>query len=383
MWLVHQDLYDKIKSVDLSSCKPTIVEFEAYRAEVESNGHPQLVGSTASIHVAGLLTDAPDFMAAIFGGGNTTYGAIIAAIQAAESNSEVSRIDLVFDSGGGMASALWLEAINAFKNTTKPTRAIVSSMAASAAYGLAAQADELIAINNMSVVGSVGVVTSRRIDDTLVEITSSNAENKRPDANTDRGKDTIRAEIDQVENEFITAVAEGRNTTVGNVRDNFGRGGQVLAADALTRGMIDSISADNVRTSKVTAQSSDQPLGALEMDLNLFKTEHPAIYAEAVQVGTQQERTRVAAHATLGKAAGAESVALAAIEDGSECDQLAQAKYLAVQMGKKASVSIEADEAAVALAAANARTGGDDTSEEDQHNESIVAAVEKQLGIEV
>lgn len=80
----------------------------------------------------------------------------------------------------------------------------------------------------------------------VIEIVSTNAPDKRPNADTARGREALQEQVDALENVFMTRVAEGRGTTLKDVRENFGRGSLLIAQnpdgnDAVKVGMIDGL----------------------------------------------------------------------------------------------------------------------------------------------
>jgi ClpP class serine protease len=91
--------------------------------------------------------------------------------------------------------------------------------------------------------GSIGIAASFLVDESIVEIASTEAPKKRPDVSTAEGKAIVREELDAIHEVFVEAIARGRSTTTTNVNRNFGRGAIVLARDAKRAGMIDSIAA--------------------------------------------------------------------------------------------------------------------------------------------
>lgn len=97
-----------------------------------------------------------------FGDGSaiTSYGPLHAAIKSATTDPNVKGIVLTVDSFGGEINGL-LPVVAAVRDAraVKPVKAVVGSMAASAAYWLAAQADEIVLSTDISEVGSIGVYT--------------------------------------------------------------------------------------------------------------------------------------------------------------------------------------------------------------------------------
>lgn len=389
MWLLDPDILDEMHAA-IDGNIVTAEDQQNYVAEYEARGDkrtPRLLtvaGNVASIQVTGALTDTPDFLAFLFGGGNTVYADIRAAIAAAEADPEVTEIELDISSGGGMAGAEWFATMEAVYNTTKPTRARVRSLAASAAYGIASQADTVTAQNRMSRVGSIGVIATLPKRENVVQLTSTNAPNKRPDVNTKEGRAAIREEIDAIEAEFIDLIARGRDTSTGDVTKNFGRGGIVLAAQAESRGMIDAIGAGSggrkrKKSDKPTAQGGQQPTGVHPMDLEELKAEHPAVYKAAVQDGVTQERSRVNAHLTLAEGSGATDIALKAIADGVEANDVEiQSKHMKQAM-LNAQQTARAEDDGDASGADNLADNGpehDEMTAEEKEGMQVVAALE-------
>src|SRR5690606_31600120 len=66
-----------------------------------------------------------------------------------------------------------------------------------------------------------------------------------PDVTTEEGKAVVREYLDQLEDAFVSAIAEGRSRATGAkvtaamVRQSYGRGATLLASAALDAGLID------------------------------------------------------------------------------------------------------------------------------------------------
>ena len=374
MWLLLQSVLNDIQDARASGVKFTAEQVATFEAS-NGEGIMALAGNSAEIHVKGVLTNTPDMFARWFGGGNTTYPAIIAALAEADANPEVKQIVMRFDSGGGAVNGMF-DAITAMQTTKKPIKAIVGTMAASAAYGLASQADEMVAHNRASAVGSIGVVVDTFVSESRVSITSSNAPDKRPDVTTEKGKATVVAQLDAIAGLLDEAVAEGRNTTVEKVNADFGQGGILLADEALKRGMIDSISTNK----PATATNGGKPQEQRSMDLQTLKAQHPDVYAAAAQEGRTEERDRVGAHLTMGEASGDMKTAIGAVQDGSAMTATLQAKYMAAGMNRS-DVQARQDDDAEANAGDDANAGEEEA--EANAGVNILAAAAESCGVEL
>lgn len=223
---------------------PTIAErlaFEEAHAAANRNG-PKIAsrdGRTAYIEVSGVLTPSPDLFSKLMGGGNTTYGDVMNALVEAEGDPSVDRIVLQIDSPGGTVAGLF-ETLDIISALTKPISAQVAC-ACSAAYAIAAATGNIEATSVAAMVGSVGVAVSFFVPDDVVHVANTASPNKRPDVKTDAGKKLVREELDALYGVFVEAIARGRGTSPAAVSKDFGKGGIVIARDALARGMIDRI----------------------------------------------------------------------------------------------------------------------------------------------
>jgi ClpP class serine protease len=144
-WLLEQSVFKLLKSAEASGLRPSAEQQAQFSARFfdDDDGPASRVltiaGGTAQIAIEGVLTNAPNMMAMLFGGGNTTYAELIQAIAEAEQNPEVQNIVLAVNSPGGQFEGLF-DAITALQNVTKPMTTRVGATAASAAFALAAQA---------------------------------------------------------------------------------------------------------------------------------------------------------------------------------------------------------------------------------------------------
>ena len=127
----------------------------------------------------------------------------------AEADPKVKDIVYFVDSPGGEVNGLFATS-DVMRAATKPSRTI-ASLAASAGYQLAAAGGKITPSNRSSTFGSIGVVASYFVDEFIVDVTSTEAPDKRPDPTTEEGKATIRAFLDQLHSLFVEDVAANRN----------------------------------------------------------------------------------------------------------------------------------------------------------------------------
>jgi len=390
MWLLAASIRQQIEQAQKAAVIPAAeqqIEYEARIMAASSADTPRIMsvaGNNAEIAITGTLTNRPSFMAFMFGGGNTTYAEIISAIAIAEQDDSIENIDLNIDSPGGTVAGLF-DTLAAIQAAKKPIRAVVSNMAASAAFAIAVQADEVIATNQAAMFGSVGIVANLFIDDEIVTITSTDAPKKAPDASTKKGQAIVREELDALHEIFVEAIAGGRGTTVDKVNAEFGQGATLLAGEALKRGMVDKVAETSLRVvasadSTTTAKSGTKP-EASKMDLITLKAQHADVYAAVMQEGANQERDRVSAHLTMGEASGDMKTAMTAISDGSAMTAALQATYMAAGMNRQDVSNRQEDDN-------NADTGdrgteADKQAAADKASADILAAAATHCGIEL
>ena len=304
--------------------------------EVEASYEVDTQGA-AHIPIAGVLVQAVNPCAALFASAETEYGFIRAASEAADQDPSVRSIAFEVNSPGGDVDGVG-ETGQIIAGLRKPTVANVHGMAASAAYWLASQADQIVAASPASQVGSIGIIAQLIDDDEALAqggikrhvFVSTAAPDKRPDLNTEEGQSKMIAMVDDLHSVFAEAVADGRDTTVDKVNSNFGRGGLVIAKDAVKAGMIDGIATPVKHTQprvvgaeNTAAVAESQSQEVQKMDLATLKAEHPDVYSEVMAAGiaqgVTQEHKRVEALSKWTDPACAAIVAKA-ITDGSSLE---------------------------------------------------------------
>lgn len=361
MWLIEENagrvLADARERGLASLSHEQIVAFE--REVTAASGDPRNVvraGSTMEIRVEGTLTERPDIFAAWFGGGNTTYESITRALATAASDASVRDVVLRVNSPGGQVDGLFdaLSAIESFRATSGKKLKTIASKAQSAAYAIASASGTIVAANSASMFGSIGtaidIVTNPNVK--VISVTNSDSPLKRPDPTTDEGRAEIVRFLDQVNDLFVRAIANGREISASDVTENFGRGSSFVAEDAKRRGMVDAIANPMPKStgSKKTTTAIDGAGKEMHMDLATLKSQHPAAYQAAVA----EERDRVVAHLTLGESSGDMKTATEAIRSGEGMTQTITAKYLMAGMNRSDRGARQQESAAATAALAGA-----------------------------
>ena len=269
--------------------------------------------------------------------------------QIALDDPKIDAIVLEIDSPGGMVAGV-SEFADMVRAADKPVTAYVGALAASAAYWIAAAADDIV-LDKSAEVGSVGAVMQMRITDdkNSREIVSSQSPNKRPNPDTDDGRTEVQGRIDALAQVFIDSVAEFRGVDAETVINGFGRGGMKLGEAAVQAGMADrlgSLESVIAGLSGGTERSGlmDATIKTSEITRDYIAAEHPAIAdafrkegedmaktenATAGQVSAETERERIKAVLDVGAGTDHEALAHTLAFDGKTTAAEAALKILA------------------------------------------------------
>jgi len=162
--------------------------------------------------------------------GMTSYGAIMDGVSEILSDGQVRGMMMEFDTPGGEAGGVFdlAEFIrSAAESTGKPVWAHANELAASAGYALASTADR-IWLSTTGEVGSIGVVAahidmSKADEKAGLKWTYVYAGEEKVDGNaheplSDRARDTIADDVDDLYSMFVELVAQNRAIPVADIR---------------------------------------------------------------------------------------------------------------------------------------------------------------------
>jgi signal peptide peptidase SppA len=219
-------------------------------ALVNRKSLPQPVkGTVALIPVYGVLAPRMNLLSEFSGG--TTFEALTQQLQAAIANPEVKTIVFDVDSPGGNVAGATEFAREVLKaRTQKPIIAQAQYLMASAAYWVMSCATEIVAAPS----AKVGVPEVYALYDDLSEALKLEGIKRevifagkfKPDGVDDGPlSDEARAHIKALCESFysyeVADIAKGRGVKESDIRNGFGEGRILTAADALALGMIDKI----------------------------------------------------------------------------------------------------------------------------------------------
>lgn len=210
----------------------------------------QVTGGVAVLPLRGLITPRPSFLGLLFGGGGGLQS-FRQSFHEALASDDIASILIDVDSPGGVTDLVPETAaeIRAARGT-KPIVAIANTMAASAAYWIASQADELV-VTPSGEVGSVGVFMAHEdwskfdeelgVSTTLISAGKYKTEGNPYEPLTDEARDAFQATVDDLYAMFISDVAKGRSATPAAVKAGYGEGRMALARRAVEAKMADRI----------------------------------------------------------------------------------------------------------------------------------------------
>jgi len=227
------------------SDKEAVLSTPAVRRE---SGNLNVRDGVGIINVGGVIVPHANFYSEWSGG--TSVDTLGLRFGEAMSAPDVRAIVLHIDSPGGNITGIneFTNQIYGARGKGKPIHAYISGTGASAAYWIASAADKIFA-DKTAQIGSIGVVASwddySEADEKRgikhYEIVSSQSPDKRLDPKSKEGRAKLQRELDSLADIFIESVARNRDTNSVFVQDNYGKGGIMLAEDAIKVGMADSL----------------------------------------------------------------------------------------------------------------------------------------------
>jgi signal peptide peptidase SppA len=229
-------------------------------------------GAVGVIPVYGVLSQRMGMMSEMSGG--TSYQALARSLHQAIADPEIKAIVLDIDSPGGSVPGteeLGAE-IRRLRGGDKPIIAQVNSLAASAAYWIAASADEVV-VTPSGRAGSIGVYTvhddvskalaEEGVTRTYISSTPEKVEGNETEPLSKDAQAFIQERVNRSYDRFVAAVADGRGVSKSKVLDGFGKGRVFFAEELLDRGMADSIATLDETLFRFGASTAPEPVRRL------------------------------------------------------------------------------------------------------------------------
>jgi len=241
-------------------------------------------GRVARIPIMGPISRRDSFWSALFGG--TSVEGLVKIMRDVAVDETISTVLLDIDSPGGTVAGMPELAAEVRRlRESKHVVALANSMAASAAYWIASQADEIVATPE-ALVGSVGVFAmhedwSKLLENAGVKVSYISAGKYKTEGNfeeplTDEARAHIQSIVDDSYGLFVGDVARGRGVSAADVRANYGEGRALTVKDAKAAGMIDRIAGYDEtvrRLAGVKAEDPSTPLRSAQDDKDVSNSQ--------------------------------------------------------------------------------------------------------------
>ncbi len=276
------------------------MDFVMYTKQQAKVPAPTQSGGVAIIPINGILMNNVPKWFAWFDIEATAYGDIISMVKAAAMSDDVERIHLQINSPGGTVAGVH-EASQAIFNArkTKQVTAHINDLGASAAYHLAAQA-QAISVGPNAEVGSIGVFSvyvdsSKAAEDEGIKVHVIRSGDHKGmgvpgDKITAEQLASQQAVVDGMADNFVKAVATGRDMKVSDIR-KLATGETWIAKTAKSNGLIDSVvgaSKSNNNNSKEAKEMADTKEG-LEKEWQQLAAEKSVFESEKIQFDLTKE----------------------------------------------------------------------------------------------
>lgn len=168
-----------------------------------------------------------------------TYRRIQETVKAAQADDNIKAIFFDVDSGGGDAAGC-AETAAIIKASVKPTVSYVSGYSASAAYWLTSATQKIFA-HPSAFLGSIGVINILPKVDFGTVVVATKSPNKFNSGDDPEAVARERAVLDVTFEQFVSSLSVNRSVPVEKIEAEWGKGGIMSAAQALSVGMIDEI----------------------------------------------------------------------------------------------------------------------------------------------
>ncbi len=238
----------------------------AFPVSRENLGAFQRVGSVAVVPVFGTIFPRSNLMTEFSGG--VSAEKMAALLNDLAMDKEISAIVLDINSPGGAVTGVpELAAEIRRLREEKPITAVVNGLAASAAFWIASQANEIVAIPS-GMAGHIGVFLahedhSAELEKEGVKVTLISAGKFKTEGNPfEPLSDDARAEMQRVVEKFhdmfVDDVAQGRGVSRTKALNDFGQGRLLVADEAKAAGMIDRIATMNATLARLLRRTDRQ-----------------------------------------------------------------------------------------------------------------------------
>jgi signal peptide peptidase SppA len=376
-WAITPVMLAEITEIYNTHLRGDKINLDALREQgIELNSKPvayEVVNGVALISASGVMAKKMNLFSQISGGissqvlGNTITEAI--------EDTAVNAIVLDLDSPGGAVdgTAELAELIDRAA-AEKPILVYSDGLLASAAYWVAAAADEIFISSENVAVGSIGVIAQhvdvseakKKQGITVTEVVAGRykaigSENKPLD---DEARAVIQARVDRTYRVFIENVARFRGVDPIQVHEQMGDGRVFMGSEAVERGLVDGVATLSETIERAAgsaaarragvARRKPTTTGAHIMDIATLQANYPDL-VQAIEAEARQDYISQADH----------EAAIERAEENGRTDERERIKDIKAQ-------SVPGYEAIIEKMIADPEATGDDAAR------AIIAAEQKQ-----
>ena len=209
-------------------------------------------GTVAVIPIVGIISHRLSMMSSISGPGGTSTTRVAMQLREALDDGNCKAIVFDVDSPGGSVEGVQELASEIYQaRKKKPITAVCNAMSASAAYWIASAAKDLV-ITPSGQAGSIGVYVAHQdeskamemdgIKVTLISAGKFKVEGNPTEPLSDAARASLQKKVDDYYTMFVKGVAQNRGASQADVRNGYGEGRMLLAADAVKENLADRVS---------------------------------------------------------------------------------------------------------------------------------------------
>lgn len=289
-WAILPESLQQLLDIASREHVPDFDAVEARRSRrMDGNERVKIRNGVAVLDITGPIFRYADVFTMVSGA--TAISTLARDFTAAIEDPNVSSILLNIDSPGGEVAGINEFAQMVFEGRSrKPIVAYIDGYGASAAYWIASAAEEIVA-DKTALIGSIGVVAAVPNPDSKsardVQFVSSQSPKKRPNPNTESGKEQLQAMVDDLAEVFVSTVARNRNTDVETVLAEFGQGAVLVGEKAVAAGLADRIGSFESLLAEMAGRRNPKKMSAIageendDMKIEDIKNRIMAIFSEA------------------------------------------------------------------------------------------------------
>lgn len=288
-WAILPESLHQLLEIATREHVPDFDAVEARRSRrMDGNERVKIRNGVAVLDITGPIFRYADVFTMVSGA--TAISTLARDFTAVIEDPNVSSILLNIDSPGGEVAGINEFAQMVFEGRSrKPVIAYIDGYGASAAYWIASAAEEIVA-DKTALIGSIGVVAAVPNPDSKsardVQFVSSQSPKKRPNPNTESGKEQLQAMVDDLAEVFVSTVARNRSTDIDTVLAEFGQGAVLVGEKAVVAGLADRIGSFESLLAEMASRRKPKKMSAIageendDMTIKDIKKRIMAIFAE-------------------------------------------------------------------------------------------------------